>query len=445
MTSSLSTIVNISITRATKVPARASFGTLAFMCFHDLNANLVNLVSSDDEVIDLGATTAHPAYLAAQKYFAQEPAPEQMAICKRQTFTQIVHLTPVNVTEGFVYEFTVVDPTGVETDIEYEVEAAATVDAVCDALATLIDAVADLTAAGNAGTATHIVCTTAAGKIVRYKNLPNPEDMLVYDATVAGTAAADVSAILASLSADDVYAFAWDRVGEAEAVAAAAPIEAADKMQFIDTSDSECVDSGDTDDVGTQLKVLTYGNSSVFYLSNELGAYQSLAFTGRFLPADPGTENWAHKSLSGIEPDELLTGQQTALKDKNINYYVPLGQLGWTLWGTVADGDYIDIIRGIHWLKNEMEVTVSTGFYQSNKIPFTDIGIAQIESLVRAVLERAKTPATGALLESYTVTVPAASAVTQASKAARELPGIEWSAVVQGAVNKVTIRGRVGL
>lgn len=443
--SALSTIASISITRATKVPARASFGVLAFMCFHSLNANLVNIVADADEVLDLGATTEHPAYRAALKYFAQEPAPEQMAICKRGTFTQLIHLIPVNTTEGFKYEFTVVDPTGVETDISYTVLAGATVDTICDALAPLIDPVTDLTAASTPATATHVLLTTAAGKIVRLKNLPNPADLKIYDATVAGTAAADVTTVLDSLFADQVYAFAWDRVGEAEAVAAAAPIEAVDKLQLIDTSDSECVDAGDTDDVGSQLGALSYSNSSVFYLSNELGAYQSVALAGKFLPTDPGTENWAHKTLVGIEADELLTGQQTALEDKSINYYVEIGGLGWALWGHVADDDYLDIIRGIHWLKNEMAATVVTGFYQSQKIPYTDIGIAQLESLVRAVLERAKTPETGALLESYTITVPKASAVSQANKAARTLLGIEWSAVVQGAVNKVTIRGRVGL
>jgi hypothetical protein len=447
MTTSLSTVAQISITRATKVPARASFGTLGLMCYHTLNANLVNLVASADEVLDLGATVHHPAYLAALAYFSQEPAPEQMAIIKRQTFTQILELTPVNLTVGFKYEFTVVDPAGVETAISHTV-ATGTVDAIVDALTALIDPLTDMTAAGDAGTATKLVITATAGKIVRLKNLPNPADMLVYDATAAGTAAADVATFLASLQAGDAYAIAWDRVGEAEAAAAAPALQAADKLHLIDTSDSEAVNSGDTDDIGSTLGALNYSNSSVFYLSNATGSYQSVAEAGKFLPLDPGTENWAHKTLTGIAADELLTGQQSALKAKAVNYYVTIGGLGWLLWGHVCDGDYLDIIRGIHWLKARMAERVVTAFYQAQKIPYTDVGIAQLEALVRAQLEQAKTPTQpggGALLESYTITVPKAADVELASKANRELPGIEWSAVVQGAVNKVIIRGRVGL
>lgn len=447
MTTNLSAIATISISRSTKVPARASFGVLGFVCYHALNANLVNLVSSPDEVLDLGATIAHPAYLAATQYFSQEPAPTAMAIIKRQTFTQILHLTPVNLTIGFVYAFTVVDPAGLETDISFTV-AVATVDAVVDGIAALVDPLVDMTAAGDAGTATKLVITATAGKIVRLKNLPNPAEMLVYDATAAGTAAADIATFLASLQASSAYAIAWDRIGEAEAAAAAAPLQAVDKLHLVDTSDSECVDPADTDDIGSRLKALSYSNSSVFYSSNETGAYQSVAEAGKFLPLDPGTENWAHKTLVGLITDDLLTGQQTALKNKSINYYVTIGSLGWLLWGAVADGDYLDIIRGIHWLRARMAERVVTGFYQSQAIPYTDTGIAQLESLVRAQLEAASTPTSPggkALLASYTITVPKATEVEQASKAGRTLPGIVWSAKVQGAVNHVDISGNVGL
>lgn len=437
---SLDKVVQISITRATKVPFRAGFGVPAFMCFHVLNANLVNEVKSADEVLDLGGTVTHPAYKAALRCFSQPVSPEKMLIVKRGTFTQIVHLIPVKTTEGYVYKFTVVDPAGVETAISYTVLAGATVATISTALALLVDPVADVVATGVS--ATHVACTTTVGKIAGYKNLPPPAEMKVYDATVAGTAAADVATLLASLDAKKFYALTWDRIGEAEAMAAAPAIEAVRKMQFIDTSDSEAIDPADTDDVGSQLKALNYARTVPFYLANETNGLQSMGFMAKNLPSDPGSETWAHKTIVGIETDDLLTGQESALEAKKVNYYTEVGGLGATLWGTVPDGDYIDVIRFVDWLHARMGERIWGAFYNVSKIPFTDVGIAAIESLVRAQLD-AGIKVGG--LASYTLTVPKAADVEAADKAARTLPGIVFTAVLAGAIHKVTIVGTVGL
>lgn len=436
---SLGTVVNISITRATKVPFRAGFGVPAFMCFHTLNANLMNEVSSADEVLDLGGTVTHPAYKAALRTFAQSPSPPKMLIFKRGTFTQILHLIPVKTTEGYVYRFTVVDPAGVETDIAYTVLAAATVATISAALALLIDPVTDVIATD--GT-THVVATTTAGKIAGFKNLPPPAEMKIYDATAAGTAATDVATVLASLHEKEFYALTWDRTSEAEAMAAAPAIEAVRKMMFVDTSDTEAIDPSDTDDLGSQLAALNYARTVPFYLANETNGLQSCGFTAKNLPSDPGSETWAHKTIVGIAADDLLSGQETALENKKVNYYVTIGGLDATLWGTVPDGDYIDVIRFVDWLHARMGERIWGAFYNVKKIPFTDVGIAAIESLVRAQLD-AGVKVGG--LASYTVTVPKAADVEAADKAARTLPGIVFTAVLAGAIHKVTITGTVGL
>jgi hypothetical protein len=441
---SLSDVVNISISRTTKVPTRASFGTLAFVCYHALNANLVNEVREADEVLDLGATVAHPAYRAAVMHFSQEPRPEKMLIVKRQTFTQILHLTPVNLTVGFKYEFTIVSPTGVEHPIEHTV-VTGTVDAIVDALVTAITTAApsNVTPTPSGVTATHLILTGAAGVIFRLKNLPNPADMLVYDATVAGTTAADVTAFLGSLQAPQAYALAFDRAGEAEVMAAAAVIEAQRKMLFVDTCDSEVVNGADTDDVGSQLKALNYARTVPFYLSNACGELQSVGHTGRCLPYDPGSETWAHKTIKGIAADDLFSGQLTALETKRVGAYVNTGGLDATRWGQVPDGDYIDVIRGVDWLYARIGEAVWTVLYSLPKVPFNDFGIAVVESTVRAVLESAVR--VGLINKGYTITVPKVSEVEAADKAARTLPDVKFSAVLAGAIHKVRITGNVSL
>lgn len=440
---SLSDVVNISITRSTKVPTRAGFGTLAFFCYHTLNNNLVNEVSEADEVLDLGATTAHRAYKAALRHFSQEPRPEKMLIVKRGTQTQILELTPVTLTVGYTYAFTIVDPTGAEFDIEHTV-VTGTVDAIVDALVTAITtaAPASVTPTADAGTATKLILTGAAGVLFGLKNLPQPSEMKVYDATVAGTAAADVSAFLASVYAGQAYAFGFDRTSEAEAVAIAAVVEAVRKMAFVDTSDTEVVEGGDSDDIASQLKALNYARTVPFYLANETNGFQSVGWTGRNLPYDPGSETWAHKTVKGIVADELLSGQETACETKRANFYTNIGGLDVVRWGQVPDGDYVDIIRGVDWLHARLGEAIWGGFYNLPKVPFTDKGIAIVENLMRGVLDRAVTVG---LLESYEIIVPKAADVDTADKAARTLTGVSFTGVLQGAIHKVTITGNVAL
>lgn len=441
---SLADVVNISITRSTKVPTRAGFGTLGFFCYHTLNANLVNEVREADEVLDLGATVEHPAYKAAALHFSQEPRPEKMLIIKRGTFTQILELTPVKLTVGYKYAFTIVGSDGVEEDIEYTV-VTGTVDEIVDALVTAITsaAPAGVTPTADNATATKLILTGSAGIIFRLKNLPQPSEMKVYDATVAGTTAADVTAFLGSVYAPQAYAFAFDRLSEAEAVAAAAVIEAVRKMLFIDTSDTEVVEGGDTDDVASQLKALNYARTVPLYMANTCGAMQSVAWTGKCLPFDPGSETWAHKTIKGVVADDLLSGQETALETKRCNYYAAnVGGFDVTLWGTVPDGDYVDIIRGVDWLHARMSERIWGGFYNAKKVPFTDQGIAIVESLMRAVLDAAVKVG---LLASYTITLPKASEVDTADKAARTLTGVSFVGILQGAIHKVRITGNVAL
>lgn len=439
---SLADVVNISITRSTKVPTRASFGTLGFFCYHTLNANLVNEVKEADEVLDLGATVNHPAYKAAALHFSQEPRPEKMLIIKRGTFTQILHVTPVVTTAGYVYEFTIVGSDGVEEDISVTVQSG---DVVADIVDDLVAAVTTAAPAGvtPSDASTHMVLTGGAGVIFRLKNLPQPSEMKVYDATVAGTTAADITTFLGSIYAPQAYAFAFDRLGEAEAVAAAAVIEPVRKMLFVDTSDTEVVEGGDTDDVASQLKALNYARTVPLYLANTCGAMQTVGWTGKCLPYDPGSETWAHKTIKGVVADDLLSGQETALETKRCNYYAAnVGGFDVTLWGTVPDGDYVDIIRGVDWLHARLSERIWGGFYNAKKVPFTDKGIAIVESLMRAVLDAAIKVG---LLESYTITLPKASEVDPADKAARSLSGVAFSGILQGAIHKVRITGNVAL
>ena len=76
----------------------------------------------------------------------------------------------------------------------------------------------------------------------------------------------------------------------------------------------------------------------------------------------------------------------------------------------------------------------------ADKIPYTDAGIAQVESQVRAQLDDGIT-AGGIAPEPYTVTVPKAAAAAPADRAARILRNVKFSARLAGAIQKIVIQG----
>jgi hypothetical protein len=135
------------------------------------------------------------------------------------------------------------------------------------------------------------------------------------------------------------------------------------------------------------------------------------AWAGRMLPTDPGSQTWAHKRLIGVESANLSTAQRTNLFAKKGNLLSTIAGLSNTRYGTMASGEFIDIIRGIDWLVQRMREDIFRAFVNTGKIPYTGAGIAAIENIVRARLRIAQgigliAPDT-ATVPGFNLTVPA--------------------------------------
>lgn len=164
------------------------------------------------------------------------------------------------------------------------------------------------------------------------------------------------------------------------------------------------------------------------------------AWAGRMLPTDPGTQTWAHKRLIGVPSAVLSTAQRTNLFAKNGNLLSTIAGLPNTRYGTMASGEYIDIIRGIDWLVQRMREDVFRAFANTGKISFTGAGIAAIENIIRA---RLRTAQDIGLLAEYTVTAPGIADTQTADRAERLATGFEFSARTANAIHTLGITGRV--
>ena len=223
-------------------------------------------------------------------------------------------------------------------------------------------------------------------------------------------------------------------------------VETAKKFAIFWITDVNAYDPSKSTDLASVLKLANRNRSAVVWHATPAGGadYPDADWMGEGFPYEPGTSTWAYKTLNGVTPDTLLASQETALKNKNCNYYMIVGGVSITQEGKVASGEYIDIIIGTDWIEARLREAVYSALVNNRKIPYDDTGIAMIEGLVKGVLNEAASK--GILqADSIAVTVPKYADIPQADKLARKLPDVKFSALYQGAIHSGTINGTLSV
>lgn len=245
---------------------------------------------------------------------------------------------------------------------------------------------------------------------------------------------------------NDWYGIVVDQALVSSFADVASWVETAKKFAIFWITDVNAYDPSKSTDLASVLKLANRNRSAVVWHATPSGGadYIDAAWMGEGFPYEPGTSTWAYKTLNGVTPDTLLASQETALKNKNCNYYTTVGGVSITQEGKVASGEYIDIIIGTDWIEARLREAVYSALVNNRKIPYDDTGIAMIEGLVKGVLNEAASK--GILqADSIAVTVPKYADIPQADKLARKLPDVKFSALYQGAIHSVTINGTISV
>lgn len=245
---------------------------------------------------------------------------------------------------------------------------------------------------------------------------------------------------------NDWYGIVVDQALVSSFADVASWVETAKKFAIFWITDVNAYDPSKSTDLASVLKLANRNRSAVVWHATPAGGadYPDAAWMGEGFPYEPGTSTWAYKTLNGVTPDTLLASQETALKNKNCNYYMTVGGVSITQEGKVASGEYIDIIIGTDWIEARLREAVYSALVNNRKIPYDDTGIAMIEGLVKGVLNEAASK--GILqADSIAVIVPKYADIPQADKLARKLPDVKFSALYQGAIHSVTINGTISV
>lgn len=241
---------------------------------------------------------------------------------------------------------------------------------------------------------------------------------------------------------DDWYALTIQSAAGTEIQPVAAWIEPRVKI-FIARCAETDIPTNATDDIASVLNAAEYDRTAIMYHTKALTEYIDCAWLGDCLPRDPGSQTWMFKTLNTITYDALSAAEKDYVLGKSANTYQRIAGVNITQQGTMAGGEYIDIIRGIDWLTARIKERIFTRLINAPKIPYTNKGIAIIEAQVREQLGIAVDQQLIAPEPQYTVTVPDVLDTDELDRQNRQLKEVNFRARLAGAIHYVEIRGAV--
>jgi hypothetical protein len=453
----------------------------------DTTERFRNYISIDGVAADFGTTA--PEYLSAVLWFEQTPQPSTLQIgrwANAATAGKLIGAT-LSAAQQAIAVWTAV--TAGAFKIAIDGGAAANVTGMNFSAQTNLNGVASViqTALVAAHAGMTVIWndpydrfeiksgTTGSTSAVSFLTAPGTgtdiSGMLAMLATSSGAYVSNgivaETALAATTLFDQNYGQNWyglTIIGAADSdhLSVAAYIEAATNKHIygISTTEAGVISSTSTTDIAYTISQLKYKRSGVQYSSSNLYSVSSLF--GRIMTTDYEANNsvitlmW--KQEPGIVAETLNVSQITALEGKNANVFVAYNNNTAIIEkGTMASGDFIDIITGTDWLSLDVQTQVFNLMYTSpTKIPQTDAGNQTIITMIESVLSQAvrngllapgiwQSAGFGALSQGdflakgFYVYAPPIAQQNASDRAARKSVTFQVAAKLAGAIHTVDI------
>lgn len=430
---SLDDVVNIQITRDAPAVTRAGFGTLLILGPNasGWGGDRVRSYTKPDDMLSDGFISSNPEYIAAKAAVGQDlRSPKFFVGLKLAAVAQVETVTPTAV-NSFLYSITIND-----VEYTYMSDSSATAGEIALGLIAAINGGSEPVTAS--GTVTVILIADVAG--VSFTTTLGTN--LTGVATTPSHGVPEDLATIRTIN-DDWYGLVITDRADEVIIETAGYIEGTRKIFAACNSTAGVLTSGTTD-VAYILKAKAYDRTFYLYSGNQ-AAFPEAAWLGGQLPEVPGSNTYKFKTLKGITVDNLTSAQRGFAKGKNANVYTSVGGSGMTEDGVVASGEFIDVIIGIDWIQVNMQADVFQIFKNTKKVPYTDAGIASLETAVRNRLRLAVLAGILAENPAPDVFAPLVANVDPADRAARAFNDMTFSAELAGAVHSTIIRGTVSV
>lgn len=460
-----SPIVTVNIAINAVNLTQAGFGTPIFITTHDRVDDRVIDISAPDELVnDYGFETSSNAYLAALQLFDNNPSPTIMKIGRRGG--QVTATPSVPAGDGTAETFTInveypsLSSTFSGTFISVG-DGAETRQTVCDALKTALEGQAGF---GDSLTAT--VTGTGDSAVLVIAAIDNNFVFRVTtDATSAGiTTPTFTNELVGTESAADCFVAIKEEDSDFYFVTSEARpstdrtyveslsdlVQAEDKLYFVASGDAVDYTAEDSTSFFWSAWNDQKTQTVTFWHHSAVSDFPELKYVGYNAPYDAGSVTWANLRLPNLSPSGQVTNTDKPLNPsqlgrlvaRNANFVVRDAGVNVTRTGITAGGEWIDVIRGVHWLTEDMTVSLKSLLFnqKGGKVPYTNQGIARVRETVQSSLQRA---VNRGFLDSYTLTVPLITEVNPQDFIDRVLKGVSFTGILAGAIHTVEVQGQV--
>lgn len=451
---SLAELINVQISIASAGIVAAGFGVPLIAGVHTRfndSARYRDYAKVSDMIVD-GFLTSDPEYILASALMSQKLKVERFVIGRRLTpVAQVWTVTIATVTNSYTYSLDLNGRT-----VTYVSDGSATALEIRDNLITNIAALSPaepVTAVLATGT-TFTITSTDAGVPLTVVPLDShltaaittPNVGIEDDLTaIAAAGATWYSTHLTSRDPGTIYRSAvW-----VEANSSDVSYIGGYQTNEANTRDVAYVSSNP--DLGARLKAAAFRRAYwMWHSTNAEGLVE--AWAGRLLPLEPGTETWANKQLNGIPVDVHTTTQKNNVigtspgAGKNGNVYIgATSNNSITKRGSMASGDWIDLIRYVDSVKATISERIAQLEIDSDKIPYTDDGLQLIAKEVRGVLQDGEDAKKISPFPKFTVIVPRAADFTSNQRASRDMGAhpIKFGFQTSGAIHEADVTGEV--
>ena len=256
-----------------------------------------------------------------------------------------------------------------------------------------------------------------------------------------------VEALTAAINVDqDWYSLAIQSRSASDILSVAAWTEARTKLFIAATADVDVLDPLADDDIASQLLANLYSRTALIYAPTAATSWPDTSWAGGLLPNDPGSITWSFKPVRGVPGSVFTASQIAALEAKRVTRIETIAGLSQTIGGVTSEpGAYIDLIRGVDWLKQSMAEDIFAELVRSPKIPYTNAGIAIIRTAIMARLQLAIQRSVLVDDENLAVFAPDVLDTLPDDRANRILRDVSFTARLAGAIHRVIVRGTVSV
>lgn len=441
-------IVKIDIALNTTGISKEGFSTMMIVAPHCHTLGRVATYTSADQLLDDGFKSTDKAYKMAVAAFSQIPRPALIKLGRQKVNGGVVTVGSVSSTGKYTVTVSTKDSNGNVTKKDYSyTNNKGSVSEILAGLVgeftkdtdSLLDAVVENDSVKLTTKDSESVFAISVSKMLTFIEAESTEP-------IADTMSAIVG------SDNDWYSLHTTYRTQEEVLEFAEWTEAHTKIYGVTLLEEGVTDSEVTTDTGYKLQEQNYYRTHWWYHPDADNEFVDVAITARCFSVKPGGETWALKKLAGTSAVNLSETKYVAVTKKNGNTFEKVRNISITQNGKVAAGEWIDVIRFRDWLQEEMSVNILNALVNSNKIPYTDEGIAIIESQIKMTLDLGRKRGgiapdeyneDGTLNRGYVVEVPLATSISANTKASRVLEDVKFKARLAGAIHVVNVDGAV--